>query len=48
MMMSTMSPEECRDLLARLEFGRLATAHQNQPYDIPIHFAYDGRNHLYL
>ena len=47
MMVSTMSPEECRDLLARFEFGRLATAHQNQPYVIPIYFAYDGRDHLY-
>jgi nitroimidazol reductase NimA-like FMN-containing flavoprotein (pyridoxamine 5'-phosphate oxidase superfamily) len=47
MMVSAMSSEECRDLLARLEFGRLATAHQNQPYVIPIYFAYDGRDHLY-
>jgi uncharacterized protein len=47
MIVSTMSPEECRDLVARLEFGRLATAHQNQPYVIPIYFAYDGHNHLY-
>ena|SRR5215472_9231006 len=47
MMVSTMSPEECRDLLARFEFGRLGTAHQNQPYVIPIYFAYDGRDHLY-
>jgi len=47
MMVSTMSLEECRDLLARLDFGRLATAHQNQPYVIPIYFAYDGHDHLY-
>jgi len=42
-----MSREECRDMLARLEFGRLATANQNQPYIVPIYFAYDKRDHLY-
>jgi len=47
MIVSAMSPGECRDLLGRLEFGRLATAHQHQPYVIPIYFAYDGRDHLY-
>jgi nitroimidazol reductase NimA-like FMN-containing flavoprotein (pyridoxamine 5'-phosphate oxidase superfamily) len=47
MMVNAMSSEECRDLLARLEFGRLATAHHNQPYVVPIYFAYDGHEHLY-
>jgi uncharacterized protein len=47
MRVSEMSEEECRALLARLEFGRLATAYRNQPYVVPIYFAYDGRDQLY-
>jgi len=46
MVISEMSGEECRDLVARLEFGRLACAHQNQPYIVPIYFAFDS-DHLY-
>ncbi len=41
MLISEMSGQECRDLLARLGFGRLACAHQNQPYIVPIYFAYE-------
>src|SRR5579864_4004760 len=46
MLISELSSEECRDLLARLEFGRLACARQNQPYIVPIYFAYES-NRLY-
>ena len=46
MLMSEMSSNECRDLVARLGFGRLACAHQNQPYIVPIYFAYEP-DHLY-
>lgn len=46
MIISEMSGEECRALLARLEFGRLASAHRNQPYIVPIYFAYE-RDCLY-
>ena len=46
MVISEMREEECRNLLARLEFGRLATAHRNQPYIVPIYFAYEP-DHLY-
>jgi nitroimidazol reductase NimA-like FMN-containing flavoprotein (pyridoxamine 5'-phosphate oxidase superfamily) len=41
MLISEMSRQECRDLLARLSFGRLACAHANQPYIVPIYFAYE-------
>src|SRR5215475_959812 len=37
-----MNPEECRDLLARLGAGRLGCARNNQPYVVPIYFAYEG------
>ena len=46
MLISEMTGEECRNLLARLGFGRLASAHQNQPYIVPIYFAYE-KNRLY-
>lgn len=41
MLINEMSGEECRDLLARLGFGRLASAYRNQPYIVPIYFAYE-------
>jgi uncharacterized protein len=46
MLISEMSGEQCRDLLARVGFGRLACANQNQPYIVPIYFAYD-RDRIY-
>jgi len=46
MLISEMTGEECRTLLARLGFGRLACAHKNQPYIVPIYFAYQP-DHLY-
>ena len=46
MLIGEMSAAECRDLLARVGFGRLASAHLNQPYIVPIYFAYD-RDRLY-
>jgi uncharacterized protein len=41
MVITEISAEECRDLLARVGFGRLASAHINQPYIVPIYFAFD-------
>ena len=41
MLVTQMSEEECRHLLARLGFGRLGTSHEGQPYVVPIYFAYD-------
>jgi nitroimidazol reductase NimA-like FMN-containing flavoprotein (pyridoxamine 5'-phosphate oxidase superfamily) len=46
MLITGMNGEECRDLLSRLGFGRLACAHQNRPYIVPIYFAY-APDHLY-
>jgi uncharacterized protein len=33
---------ECHEILRRVRFGRLGCARDNQPYVIPIHFAFDG------
>jgi nitroimidazol reductase NimA-like FMN-containing flavoprotein (pyridoxamine 5'-phosphate oxidase superfamily) len=42
-----MSRPECHDALARAKFGRLACAHDNQPYVLPFDFAFDGDCCLY-
>ena len=46
MLVREMSRPECEDLLARLSFGRLACARDNQPYIAPMYFAFD-QGHLY-
>ena len=46
MLVREMSRTECEELLARLSFGRLACARDNQPYVAPMYFASD-RGHLY-
>jgi uncharacterized protein len=42
MLVRDMNQEECRDLLVRLGFGRLGCASNNQPYVVPIYFAYES------
>lgn len=42
MVIYDMTPEECRKMLERESFGRLACASGNQPYIVPIYFAYQG------
>jgi len=42
MLIHAMTLDECRAALARADFGRLACARDDQPYVVPIHFAYDG------
>jgi nitroimidazol reductase NimA-like FMN-containing flavoprotein (pyridoxamine 5'-phosphate oxidase superfamily) len=42
MVIHEMTEDECREALMRSNFGRLACARDNQPYVVPIHFAYDG------
>jgi uncharacterized protein len=41
-----MTEDECTRELERVNFGRLACVHANQPYVVPIYFSYD-RKHLY-
>ena len=41
MLVRDLSKDECSDLLKRLGFGRLGCASKNQPYVIPIYFAYE-------
>jgi uncharacterized protein len=47
MFIHEMSRTECNDALARARFGRLACAHENQPYVLPLNFAFDGNRYLY-
>jgi uncharacterized protein len=46
MLIRDMTPQECRHLLARTGFGRLACARDNQPFIVPVYFAYEP-DHLY-
>jgi nitroimidazol reductase NimA-like FMN-containing flavoprotein (pyridoxamine 5'-phosphate oxidase superfamily) len=46
MRITKMEDGDCRDALRRLGFGRLGCAHDNQPYIVPIYFAYEA-DHLY-
>jgi len=46
MLITKLRTKECRELLARLGFGRLACSSNNRPYIVPIYFVYD-RERLY-
>ena len=41
MVITQMTEEECRALLARASLGRLGCSRDNQPYVVPIYFAYE-------
>jgi hypothetical protein len=41
MLISQMTDEECRAFLASASLGRLGCARDNQPYVVPIYFAYE-------
>jgi len=42
MQMTEMTTEECSALLAHTSVGRLGCSFENQPYVVPINFAYDS------
>ncbi len=41
MFIQKMTEAECLSILTRTRLGRLACAHENQPYIVPIYFAYE-------
>lgn len=41
MIIREMSEEECLKALSKMRLARLACAHENQPYIIPVYLAYD-------
>lgn len=47
MEISEMTSEECSALLAHASVGRLACSFENQPYVVPINFAYES-GYLYV
>jgi nitroimidazol reductase NimA-like FMN-containing flavoprotein (pyridoxamine 5'-phosphate oxidase superfamily) len=48
MLIHELNRDQCREVLARLELGRLACCRLDQPYVVPIHFSYDAaRNCVY-
>ena len=42
MFIQEMSETDCFNALTHARFGRLACAHDNQPYVVPIYFVYEG------
>jgi hypothetical protein len=46
MLILELTNEECIEMLTRLRFGRVGCSRDNQPYVVPINFAYHDR-HLY-
>jgi uncharacterized protein len=42
MLITKMRSRECRELVTRLGFGRLACVSNNRPYIVPIYFSYDA------
>ena len=48
MLIEEITARECQDMLDRCGFGRLACARDNQPYVVPVYFAYQpGRLYGY-
>ena len=46
MIIRELTAQECRDVMARVTLGRLACVRDNQPYIVPIYFAYEP-DHIY-
>jgi nitroimidazol reductase NimA-like FMN-containing flavoprotein (pyridoxamine 5'-phosphate oxidase superfamily) len=47
MQISEIAQEECKAVLADASFGRLGCCFENQPYVVPINFAFE-RDYLYV
>lgn len=48
MLTHELDPQECREFIRRHDVGRLACAHQDQPYIVPFSYSFDGaRDCLY-
>ena len=41
MVVNEMSEKECRELLSRTSIGRLGCSQADQPYVVPIYFAFE-------
>jgi nitroimidazol reductase NimA-like FMN-containing flavoprotein (pyridoxamine 5'-phosphate oxidase superfamily) len=46
MLIKEITVQECEEFLGRIGFGRLACVHDNEPYVVPVYFAYE-RERLY-
>ena len=47
MYIKELQTEECFEFLTEKRVGRIACARENQPYIVPFHFAFDGKEYLY-
>ena len=41
MLIKELAAQQCEEFLGRIGFGRLACAHDNEPYVVPVYFAYE-------
>ncbi len=48
MRIAPISQAECSELLNRINIGRLACALNNEPYVVPVCFAYEEPNRIYV
>jgi uncharacterized protein len=46
MLIHTLAPSECREVLARARFGRLACARSDQPYVVPVSLYLDPEHNV--
>ena len=44
MLVQDLNKQECCELLERVGFGRLGCASEDQPYVVPIYFAYEANS----
>jgi uncharacterized protein len=42
------SPAECREVLQRINIGRLACSLDNQPYIVPVSFSFEEPDRIYV
>ncbi len=47
MKIEELNKEKCKEVLTRIRLGRLACSLNNQPFIVPLYFAFDGKRHLY-
>ena len=47
MFIKELKTNECFEVLTAKRIGRLACTHENQPYIVPFHFAFDGDKYIY-
>lgn len=48
MYIKELTDTECLQMLIEKRFGRISCSREDQPYTVPLHFAFDGADYLYV